>query len=118
MKLIATPHLGRVNAFHRNSETSCMKLFFHFLALAFLLVVLPVAAQTEKAAESGMSGSGRVSLKDVDINGEVNSEAIRFDQRSQFNLNDRVKLRSSFLDRVNENGRAYLLDSPAEESHP
>jgi hypothetical protein len=65
-----------------------------------------------------MSGSGRVSLKDVDINGESNSDAIRFDQRSQFSLNDRVKLRTDFMDRVEENGRAYLLDAPTANPKP
>jgi hypothetical protein len=61
------------------------------------------------------TGQGHVNLEDVKIEGEANSDGSHFDQRSQFDLKDRIKFRSSFLDRVEENGPSYVLEPDKKE---
>ena len=74
-------------------------LFFFFCVFGF--------CSLSHAQAQGTSGS-HVNLEDIQIKGETNSDNVHFDQRGQFNLKERIKLRTSFLDRVEENGHEFL----------
>lgn len=45
---------------------------------------------------------GRVQLNDVNIEGEANSDAMRFSQRDIADISKKLKIRTNFMDRVHE----------------
>jgi hypothetical protein len=71
--------------------------------MRILVLILTLLFHYTAKAESGPStGFGRVQLSDVDIQGEANSDGMRFSQRRAHDISDRLKLRTDFMDRVEE----------------
>lgn len=89
------------------------KLFLILIAGTFITTA---KAQSGKPGADGLGG--RVNLEDVQIKGESNKDGVRFDQRSQFNVKDRIKFRTSFLDRVEENGSVFLDEETVVDKTP
>ncbi len=53
-------------------------------------------------AQFSGGGFDRVQLSDVNIQGEANSDGMRFSQRNMHDINGKLNIRTNFLDRVRE----------------
>lgn len=61
-------------------------------------------------------GFGRIQLNDVNIEGEANSDAMRFSQRDIADISKKLNIRTNFIDRVRELGpRDWKKDEPVKQ---
>lgn len=96
---------------------------FRILAVIFGIpsLVLWAAALSGSwavAQDGTFKSSDKVQLGDIEIKGEANSDAFRLTQRNRHNLNEKLKLRHDFSDRVLENAPTEWEAPTAENNKP